>query len=235
MKTLVLLAAGQGTRLRPLTDNLPKCLVEVKGRPMLDQLLEHFETWADQVVIVTGHAHEVLEAHLSKRKNNLPIRTRYNPVYLSTNSLFSAAIARDVWIHSKEVIFSNTDVVFSKDALTTLISASQDFTLSVDVKPCDDEDMKMMVSGEYVSRISKDLPNEDCLGEFTGVAKINGEGIPRVSSAIETLLRQPNMAAKGWYDLVFDMLAKQEKLHFAALPKESYAEIDTLEDLVKIL
>jgi L-glutamine-phosphate cytidylyltransferase len=232
VKTLVLLAAGQGTRLRPLTDNLPKCLVPVKGRPMLDQLLEHFEDWADQVVIVTGHAHQILEAHLGQLNSKVSIHTRYNPLYASTNSLFSAAMARDIWANSQEVILSNTDVVFSKDALTTLISATHKFTLSVEVKLCDDEDMKMMVTGNYVTRISKDLPNNQCLGEFTGLAKVQGDGIKKFAEAVEGLLRQPTMAAKGWYDLVFDALAKQEQtLWFATLPKESYAEIDTLEDL----
>ena len=237
MNTLVLLAAGAGTRLRPLNDQVPKCLIAVDGRPLLDGLLDHFSDWADQTVIVTGHLHEQLQEYVAKRRAAGPVVTRHNPLYASTNSLFSAAIARDAWVTSDAVILSNTDVIFDTDTLKSLIASDEQIVLSVDVKTTDTEDMKVLLSRgtQRIARVSKDLPPEQCLGEFTGVTKLEGSGIRRLAEAIESLLRQPGMAERAWYDLALDFVARRHlNLAFEAVSNGGYWELDTLEDLQSV-
>jgi len=229
-----MLAAGQGTRLRPLTDDLPKCLLPIQGRPILDRLLEHFRGWADRLVVVTGHAHHALERHLPSLDFPGTIVTRHNPVFRSTNSLFSAAIARDAWAGSDAVVVTNTDVLFAAGALDALLAEPEELVLSVDVKPCDREDMKVMLdpASGRVSRVSKDLPPDQCLGEFTGVVLARADGVRRLAASIETLLRMPGMAERAWYDLALDYIATHHGplAHRTVLPG-SYREIDTPEDL----
>jgi len=229
-----MLAAGQGTRLRPLTDDRPKCLLPIQGRPILDRLLDHFRGWADRVVVVTGHAHDVLERHLASLDVPGPIVTRHNPVFRSTNSLFSAAIARDAWVESDAVVVTNTDVLFAPGALDALLAEPDELVLSVDVKPCDQEDMKVMLdpTSGRVSRVSKDLPPDRCLGEFTGVALARADGVRLLAESIETLLRVPGMAERGWYDLALDFIATHHgPLAHRTVEPGSYREIDTPEDL----
>src|SRR5690606_38116340 len=126
LNTLVMLAAGQGTRLRPLTDDLPKCLLPIQGRPILDRPREPFRGWADRLVVVTGPAHHALERHLPSLDFPGTIVTRHNPVFRSTNSLFSAAIARDAWAGSDAVVVTNTDVLFAAGALVALLAEPEE-------------------------------------------------------------------------------------------------------------
>jgi choline kinase len=234
VKTLVLLAAGAGTRLRPLTETLPKCLISIDGHPLLDALVSHFAGWVDQTVVVTGHLHEEIEKHLARLSISGRLVTRYNPLYATTNSLFSAAIARDAWSSSQTVVISNTDVLFDAGALKPLVDSDHEVVLSVDAKPCDAEDMKVLLDDGTgrIARISKDLPARQCLGEFTGVVKCQGVGVQRLSHSIEHLLRQPGMAESGWYDLALDFMAQEyEHLALEVVPQGSYWEIDTPDDL----
>lgn len=233
MKTLVLLAAGAGTRMRPLTETIPKCLISVDGQTLLDSLLDHFTGLVDRTVVVTGHLHEQIERHLATRKEVSELLTRHNPLYEVTNSLFSAAIARDAWSSSESVIVSNTDVIFAAGALESLLRSDHDVVLSVDAKACDAEDMKILLDEtQRIARVSKDLPAERCLGEFTGVARLQGHWVERFSNSIECLLRQPAMAESGWYDLALDHMAQEySPLALEVVPEGSYWEIDTPNDL----
>jgi mannose-1-phosphate guanylyltransferase len=96
----VLLAAGLGTRLRPLTDVTPKCLVEVGGRTLLDVWLSAFASvGVDEVLVNTHHLHEQVERHLARRADGAPrVRTVHEPQLLGSAGTLVAnrrALERD--------------------------------------------------------------------------------------------------------------------------------------------
>lgn len=90
LTTAVLLAAGLGTRLRPLTNERPKCLVEVDGKPMLQRMLEEVaRVGFSRVVIVTGYHANVLTNWLECNPQSIPVELVHNEVYDTTNNIYS--------------------------------------------------------------------------------------------------------------------------------------------------
>jgi mannose-1-phosphate guanylyltransferase len=80
-----LLAAGLGTRLRPITDTLPKCLVQVGGRPLLDIWLDALAAaGVDEVLLNTHHLAELVQAHVSRRSGPPVVRLTHEPQLLGS-------------------------------------------------------------------------------------------------------------------------------------------------------
>ena len=234
MKTLIVLAAGQGTRLRPLTDSIPKCLVEIDGESLLKRLLVHFNNWADRIVLVSGYCSHKLDEYVTNNSFDVPVSIIRNDEFAETNSLYSAWLTREYWNKSDEIIFTNSDVIFKKGALSKLFKSTHPIVLSVDIKDCDQEDMRVNIDGssDKVTRVSKEIPLVQSHGEFTGVSKLTKDGLSSFEEMVREMLNDESMKKGGWYDLVFDNIAqKKQFLHYVSLPSNSYYEIDTLQDL----
>jgi choline kinase len=90
LTTAVILAAGLGTRLRPLTNQRPKCLVEVDGKPMIQCMLEEVaRVGFSRVVVVTGYHADVLTNWLASNPQSIPVELIHNEVYDTTNNIYS--------------------------------------------------------------------------------------------------------------------------------------------------
>src|SRR5437016_11422283 len=118
MKAMIL-AAGLGTRLRPLTDNIPKALVELNGRTLLEIAIERLKSFGVTEIIVNIHHHAEKIAAFLKSKNNFAIRvelSREDDLLLDTH----AGLKKAAWLfqqaHSTEpFILHNVDVVTTID------------------------------------------------------------------------------------------------------------------------
>jgi choline kinase len=123
----IILAAGQGTRLRPLTDNQPKCMVPFKGRPIIDYIISSLkEAGIDNIVVVGGYREDVLKKHLSGQH----IKFYTNEKYSITNmvsTLFCAESEMD-----DDIIVSYADIIYSVDIISKLIAENSDFSVIVD-------------------------------------------------------------------------------------------------------
>ena len=116
-----LLAAGLGTRLRPLTDQMPKCLVRVGGRPLLDLWLDNFRAaGVDEVLVNLHHLPEQVRSHLAAQRGGLRVRTSYEPVLLGSAGTL---VAGREFVGSDEVFLAvNGDDLTDFD-LSRLVSA----------------------------------------------------------------------------------------------------------------
>lgn len=93
--TALLLAAGTGNRLRPLTQNAPKCLTEVGGRPILDRLIQNLRAKGfKRLVVVLGHQGDKICDFLHHKADGLQVDYVFNPEYQTTNNLYSLWLAR---------------------------------------------------------------------------------------------------------------------------------------------
>jgi mannose-1-phosphate guanylyltransferase len=95
-----LLAAGVGSRLRPLTDSVPKCMLEIDGRPMLDLWLERLRRCGvDEVLVNLHHLPDVVTAHLASRPSPVAVRTTFEPELLGSAGTL---LANRAWIDDEE-------------------------------------------------------------------------------------------------------------------------------------
>lgn len=126
----VILAAGLGSRLKALTKNKPKCLVEYKQKPILAYLLDSFKkAGIKEIAVVGGYKIEVLEQFLKERKAE--VKLIYNDKFKSTNMLYSLFCARDFWL-GKESIISYGDIIYDEACLGALKACEADFAIMLD-------------------------------------------------------------------------------------------------------
>lgn len=98
VKKAVILAAGMGLRLQPITNSMPKCLVEINGQSLLFKTINSLESEGfDEVIIVTGFKHEMIEMAIKKMSGSIRVRIIHNKFYDSTNNIYS------LWLVSKTI------------------------------------------------------------------------------------------------------------------------------------
>ena len=229
---VIILSAGQGRRLLPLTAGMPKCGVEIAGRSILEwQLTEIAQCdGVDEVVVVTGfHAEYVDE--LVERLSQFPVRTLHNPFYDASDNLGTCWIARHEM--QGEFIILNGDTLFEAAIMQALLASPVDapITLVTDRKDAyDDDDMKVVVDGNRLRRVGKKLPGEPVNGESIGMMAFRGSGPALFVSTIEGLMRT-DKGLKLWYLSAIDGLAQEGNVSVCDIHGHSWCEIDDRSDL----
>src|ERR1035437_7055698 len=113
MKT-VILAAGIGSRLKPLTDYNPKCLLKIGEKSILEMTIENILATNDsEIIIVTGYLEDKIREFLRERFPKLKITIIYNKFYASTNNIYSLWLAKDA-VLGDDMMMMDSDIVFDK-------------------------------------------------------------------------------------------------------------------------
>ena len=118
----IILAAGMGRRLKKLTENQPKCMISVNGIPMIERMLKQLDhCHLNRIIIVTGHKGEELESFVSSLPLSTPVMYIDNPVYKTTNNIYSLYLAKDQLLMD-DTILLESDLIFEQEVLTQIIS-----------------------------------------------------------------------------------------------------------------
>ena len=118
--TACLLAAGTGSRLQPLTHSIPKCLTEINGRPILERLISCLrEQGFKRLVVVVGHLEQCIRKFLDDFSGDLVIEYVRNPLYQTTNNIYS------LWLAGSEIqesfLLIESDLIFEASLLEDLL------------------------------------------------------------------------------------------------------------------
>ena len=120
VRTALLLAAGLGCRLGPLTEALPKCLVPVSGVPIIERLVRALDAHGfERLVIVTGYKAEMIRAYLGERFGGIAIEYLFSPLFATTNCIYSLWLARH--LIDEPFLLVESDVVFDEPLLAPLL------------------------------------------------------------------------------------------------------------------
>ncbi len=118
----IILAAGMGRRLKKLTENQPKCMVTVNGIPMIERMLKQLDHYnLNRIILVTGHKGEELQSFVSSLPLSTPVTYIDNPVYKTTNNIYSLYLAKDQLLMD-DTILLESDLIFEQEVLTQIIS-----------------------------------------------------------------------------------------------------------------
>lgn len=228
----VILAAGVGMRLRPLTDDTPKCLLDVDGRPLLDRLFEGLAAAGlDRAVVVTGYLAERVEAHLAHTAPPLDVVVVTNDAFRTTNNAASLASARTTIGH-EDFLLCDGDVVFSVNPVPALLAVDAACALTVDTSVSDDaEAMKVELAPDgRVKRISKSVSAAASAGESIGIQKIGGDAVPLLWEVLAPLVASE--AATAYYEDSFQRLIDRGvRFGTSRVAPGTWMEVDDAADL----
>jgi choline kinase len=242
----LVLAAGQGQRLRPHTDALPKTLLPVDGElTILDVILRNLaKVGLTDTVLVVGHAADALIARVPdlEARHGLAIEIIRNDRF-DRNNAYSLWLARDAY--AEGALLVNGDTVHPVEVEQTLLAApaaapgEPEIILALDVtKKLTDEAMKVTLAGSdtgtghrTVRKITKQMPVADAHGEYIGATLIGAGVADDLAAALdETWRRGPNL----YYEDGYQVLADQGvPVGVAPLPPLEWIEVDDHVDLAR--
>jgi choline kinase len=170
----VILAAGVGSRLAPLTDDRPKVLVPVLGRCLLFRQLDRLAAAgvpSEDVVVVGGYRIDQLERAL--REDGFACKLVLNEKYQSWGNFYSVLVAEPL-LRGHDFLQLDGDVVLDDQILPRLIATPGDALLATDTSAeLDDDAMKVEMRGDHVYALDKKLDPGACIGEYIGVTKLS--------------------------------------------------------------
>ncbi|WP_157220295.1 phosphocholine cytidylyltransferase family protein [Flavisphingomonas formosensis] len=232
LRHAIILSAGQGSRLLPLTQDKPKCLIDFSGRSLIEwQIRALAANGIDRVTVVTGFQSEMVEAALADiGLPNVVIRTLFNPFYKVADNLGSCWIARDAM--EGDFLILNGDTLVSPQIVATLLGgASTPISVTVDVKPAyDADDMKVQREGSRLLAIGKRLAPEASNAESIGILAFRGLGPSLFRNQVETMMRTPE-GTHNWYLKAIDALAPTGIVGTVSIEGLDWAEVDFPQDV----
>lgn len=176
----IILAAGEGKRLRPLTEDIPKCMVSLFGKTLLERQIEIFRSCnISDISIVTGYKSELIILNGITYFNN--------PKFQTTNMLETLFCAEEKLKDC--IIISYGDIIFEKKVLNCLIKSEDDISVVIDKdwkkywkirfeKPLDDAESLLIDSKGYIKSIGQKVENFDKIqGQYIGLMKFQNKGI----------------------------------------------------------
>ena len=230
MKAFIL-AAGVSRRLYPHTYDIPKCLLNVGGKPIIHYQLEALKhIGVMDVTVIVGYHREILISHLKESFPSFNYNFVVNHHFFETNTAFSIHKARSFL--DDDLILMNADVVYTKSVLEKLINSKHKTALAVDIKSCGREEVKVIDGGSNrIVAIGKELIESQCLGEFIGVAKLSKGFCQLFSNSLNDLIESGGL--NDYFEAAIHHILEITEIHYVDVSEFPCMEIDCIEDLEK--
>jgi choline kinase len=188
----VILSAGKGTRMMPLTANTPKCLIDIgQGKTLLESQLDVLRACGfKEVYIVAGYRIEQVEAKIAGYcDDGMKTKVIHNPFYATSNNIISLWLALPYV--GGEFISINGDDIFKESVIEALLAADGDIAMTIDCKEAyDADDMLVVMEGSLVRRVGKDLDRALANGESVGIIRYRDRGVSMLEEALNLMLRE---------------------------------------------
>ena len=234
----IILAAGMGTRLRPLTDSRPKCLVELHGKPLIDYQIDTLRSAGiEDIHVVGGYL-----AHMLERPG---ITLHVNPEFDTTNMVFTLFQAEKVLDSESDVIVSYGDIVYEKSVLDTVLGCKADLCVAADKdwlrywearmdNPLDDvETFKVTPEGFIMELGAKPKTLTDIQGQFMGLMKFQAHSLNKLiefKENMESALPRDSWRSLYMTDFVTALIRAGWPVK-AAFTRNGWLEVDSVDDL----
>jgi len=228
IRKAIILSAGKGSRLLPLTANRPKCLIELSGKSLLEWQLDALRaSGIAEIVVVTGFREEMVTAVTARRPD---VRTLFNPFYHVADNLGSVWLARAEL--DRDTLLLNGDTLVTP-ALVAKLLAGPDAPITVTVDEKEDydaDDMKVLRDGSRLRRIGKALEPGHYNAESIGLLAFRGDGPRLFVEQVERMMRTSE-GTRRWYLRAIDALAADVEVQTVSIKGEEWQEVDFPADL----
>ena len=237
----VILAAGTSTRLRPLTDNTPKALIQVLGRSMLERSIENLHAvGVREIVIVTGYLGDRIDELVARRYAGEPIHLVRNPEYATKGNGNSTLTTRHL-VAGKELLLLDGDVIYQPGVLQALIDSPHPDVIALHrsrALGAENEEMKLSTDADgWVVRIAKEIPAAEAAGESIGIERFGAATSARLFDTLEARFVHGRAGGKvsDHYEHAFQQMADEGvKLGVVEIDRWYVEDIDDPADLERV-
>ncbi|HEU0029371.1 MAG TPA: phosphocholine cytidylyltransferase family protein [Kofleriaceae bacterium] len=233
----VILAAGSATRLRPLTEHTPKCLLHVADQPILRRLLDHLSALGvDQVTIVLGYLGSMIRDAVASWRPTIDVRFVDNAEYASTNNGYSTLLAREA-VAGQEFLLLDADIVCEREVIAAVIDHPNADCLAV--RPSTTlgtEEMKVVVDDRgRVRTCDKRVDPSTAMGESLGINRFSPDASTRFFDALDDRVRGRGLVNE-WNDSAVQQMIDEQGYELWPVDVGTWycAEIDTPADLEEV-
>jgi len=229
----VILAAGTATRLRPLTDTMPKCLLPIGNTTMLGMTLDNLiANGVKKVVMVTGYREQQIRDFVTARYPDLAVTFLTNTRFAETNNIYSLWLTRE-HLAGHAMLLLDSDIVFDPAIIGLLRDSGHENCLAVlRSKALGIEEIKVRVdSAGMIREISKEVDRAAAFGESIGIELFSPRYVARLFGVLEqkiVLRRQVNQFYEAAFQEVIDCGEHVFAVDVGNLP---CMEVDTPDDL----
>ena len=229
----ILLSAGHGSRLLPLTENCPKCLLPVGTTTILGHQLDTLEAGGiTETVVVAGFMVGLVEIEIAKRNGPMRVTSFFNPFFQVADNLASCWMVREHM--NEDFVLINGDTLFEAALLDDVLSSpAQPIQVTIDYKPVyDSDDMKVSLDGSRLRAIGKSLSEADA--ESIGFLRFMGQGPDIFRAKLEQMMRSQD-GISSWFLKAIDAIADTTgEVGTLSIEGRRWAEVDTVEDFHSI-
>ncbi len=238
----IIIAAGMSTRLMELTDDKPKCMLEIEGKTILQRQIETFnQCGIDEIIVIRGYKREVI--------NYTGVKYIYNQNYRRNNILESLMYAESDM--DGEFIATYSDILFQTSVVGKLLESEADISIIVDTgwksryksrfqHPIEEAE-KVIISNNKVVEIGKTINANDAYGEFIGLTKFRNTGAEILKTNYKRVVTQfgntqfhtaPSVEKAYLTDMLQELIDQGYTISNIDI-KGQWMEIDTAEDINK--
>lgn len=228
--TYIILVAGQGRNLQPLTLSRPKTLYKLDGNTtVLQRLVRSIRKYdkAAEVVVVVGFMYK----HIKKELEDDNVMFVHNPFYEATSSMGSLWFAKD-YLQRENVTIINGDIVMSDNLMNDVICSHTDVPyVLIDSTKTDGNKYNVQIQGEKVCVMSKNLT--EFIGNYASVVKLDAVSSRFVLEQLDLMVNE------GMYNLFFEdslvqmIFDKNFELYYKDIKDYQWTEVDSVDDLLK--
>jgi len=236
----IIIAAGMSSRLAELTDDKPKCMLEIKGKTILQRQIETFnQCGITEIIVIRGYKKEVI--------NYTGVKYIYNQNYRRNNILESLMYAENDM--DGEFIATYSDILFKTSVVRALLESKADISIVTDIAwkshykkrfqhPIEEAE-KVIVSNNRVVEIGKATNPNEAYGEFIGLAKFTNTGAEVLKTNYKRVVAAlgktqfhtaPSVEQAYLTDMFQELIDKSYTISNVDI-KGQWMELDTVEDI----
>ena len=227
----IILAAGTASRLRPLTEKTPKCLLKIGELTLLERSMDALIAGGiGEFCIVTGYLHEQIERFVGERYPQVRVRFIHNADYATTNNIYSLWLARPE-AEGEDILLLDSDLLYDPRIIVRVAEHPSANILTLIRHELGDEEMKVMVDSEgNLLSVNKTNPPAASVGESLGIEKMGREYTRALYKELEPMMLREGLENK-YYELAFERLIPQGHTYKVLDVSDLFScELDTVED-----